>query len=268
MDEQMGLLNINTVRDAMIAIVTLGSEGTLSTAVQLLDAGELESVVVTEAGDPVGILTKQDIIRLVARGVDLNIPVREVMTRPLITIEHDATIERLLKLMEEKKVHHIPVVKEGKVVGIVDSQRIRSLGLLDALSIFTISAHAHYTPYLYTKMSYVYDILVEKLDGVTDISKIVEVVRDELRKQELVDDITVEMKGDEITIIIEECMHSKSVHPFIEGGKELCVMGLLTAMTIQKATGNRVNFVNFCDITEKGSETRIIVKKMGVEETN
>lgn len=268
MDERMGILNINTVGDAMIAVVTLGSEGTLSTAIKLLDAGELESVVVTEGGDPVGILTKQDIIRLVARGVDLNVPIREVMTSPLITIEHDATIDSLLKLMEEKKVHHIPVVKEGKVVGIVDSQRIRSLGLLDALSIFTISAHAHYTPYLYAKMSNVYDILVDKLEGVTEIPRIVEVVRDELRRQELVDDITVKMKEDEVAITVEDCMYSKSVHPFIEGNKELCVMGLLTSMAIQKATGKRVNFVNFCDITEKGSETRIIVKKTGAEEAD
>jgi predicted transcriptional regulator len=266
MVERMGILNINTVGNAMVAVVTLGSEGTLSTAVKLMDAGELESVVVTEGGDPVGILTKEDIIRLVARGVDLNVPVREVMTSPLITIEHDATINSLLKLMEEKKVHHIPVVKEGKVVGIVDSQRIRSLGLLDALSIFTISAHAHYTPYLYTKMSHVYDILAEKLEGVTEIPKIVEVVRDELRRQELVDDIKVEIKGEEVTITVEDCMYSRSVHPFIEGGKELCVMGLLTSMAIQKATGKRVNFVNFCDITEKGSETRIIVKQTGLEE--
>jgi len=37
-------------------------------------------------------------------------------------------------------------------------------------------------------------------------------------------------------------------------------MGLLTSMSIQKATGKRVNFVNFCDITDTGSKTRIITK--------
>ncbi|MCW4020856.1 MAG: CBS domain-containing protein, partial [Candidatus Bathyarchaeota archaeon] len=158
----MGILNINSVEDAMVAVVTMGSEGNLAKAIRIMNAGDLDCIVITDRGDPVGILTKRDIIRLVAQDTAVDrVPVRDVMTSPLITIEHDATVESLLRLMEEKKINHIPVMKEGKLVGVVDSQRIRSLGLLDALSIFTISAHAHYTPYLYAKMSQVYDVLAE-----------------------------------------------------------------------------------------------------------
>lgn len=245
----------------MVDVVTMGSEDTLAKAVKIMNAGDLECVVITEAGDPVGILTKTDVMRVVAEGVEIKtVSLKEVMTSPLVTIEHDAQIDDLLRLMEDKKIHHIPVMKDGKLVGIVDSQRIRSLGLLDALSIYTISAHAHYTPYLYSKMSKVYDILAEKLEGIDDIPEIVKIVSDELRKQELVDEITVEQIGEEIVITVKDCMYSKSVHPFIVGDKELCVMGLLTSMSIQKATGKRVNFVNFCDITESGSQTRILTK--------
>ncbi|TEU08962.1 CBS domain-containing protein [Candidatus Bathyarchaeota archaeon] len=257
----MGILNINSVEDAMVTVVTMGSEGSLAKAIKLMNAGDLECIVITEGGDPMGILTKRDIIRLVAQDADIDrVPVKDVMTRPLITIEHDATVEGLLRLMEEKKIHHLPVMKGGKLVGIVDSQRIRSLGLLDALSIFTISAHAHYTPYLYAKMSQVYDVLAERLEGVTDIPEIIRIVSDELRERELVDEITMEQVDDEIVLTVKDCMYSKSVHPFIEGEKELCVMGLLASMSIQKATGKRVNFVNFCDITETGSKTRIIMR--------
>ena len=245
----------------MVDVVTMGSEDTLAKAVKIMNAGDLNCVVVTEAGDPVGILTKTDIMRVVAEGVEVKtVSLKEVMTSPLVTINHDAPIDDLMMLMEDKKIHHIPVLKEGKLVGIVDSQRIRSLGLLDALSIYTISAHAHYTPYLYSKMSSVYDILADKLEGVDDIPQIVKIVSDELRKQELVDEVTVEQVDDEIVITVKDCMYSKSVHPFIVGDKELCVMGLLTSMSIQKATGKRVNFVNFCDITESGSQTRILTK--------
>ena len=257
----MGILEINSVGNAMVDVVTMGSEDTLAKAVKIMNAGDLECVVITEAGDPVGILTKTDVMRLVAEGVEIKtVSLKAVMTSPLVTIEHDAQIDDLLRLMEDKKIHHIPVMKDGKLVGIVDSQRIRSLGLLDALSIYTISAHAHYTPYLYSKMSKVYDILAEKLEGIHDIPEIVKIVSDELRKQELVDEITVEQVGEEIVITVKDCMYSKSVHPFIEGEKELCVMGLLTSMSIQKATGKRVNFVNFCDITKTGSKTRILTK--------
>ena len=255
------MLEINSVGNAMVDVVTMGSEDTLAKAVKIMNAGDLECVVITEGGNPVGILTKSDVLRLVAEGVDVKTaPIKEVMTSPLVTIDHASAIDDLLMLMEDKKIHHKPVTKEGKLVGIVDSQRIRSLGLLDALSIYTISAHAHYTPYLYSKMSKVYDILADRLKGLDDIPQIVKIVSDELRKQELVDEITVEQVGDEIAITVKDCMYSKSVHPFIEGEKELCVMGLLTSMSIQKATGKRVNFVNFCDITDTGSKTRIITK--------
>jgi CBS domain-containing protein len=256
----MGILNINSVEDAMVDVVTMGSEGNLGKAIKLMDAGDLESIVITEGGDPVGIVTKRDIIRLMAKQTKTDVLVKEVMTSPLITIEHDASIERLLMLMEEKRIHHIPVMKGEKLVGIVDSQRIRSLGLLDALSFFTISAHSHYTPYLYTKMSKTYDVLADKLEGLTDIPQIVKIVSDELRRQELIDEITVEQMDDEIALTVKDCMYSKSVHPFIEGDKELCVMGLLASMAIQKATGKRVTFVNFCDITETGSKTRLITR--------
>ncbi len=257
----MGILEINSVGNAMVDAVTMGSEDTLAKAVKIMNAGDLNCIVITETGDPVGIITKTDVMRVVAEGVDVKtVSLKEVMTSPLVTIDHKAQIDDLMMLMEDKKIHHIPVLKEEKLVGIVDSQRIRSLGLLDALSIYTISAHAHYTPYLYSKMSSVYDILADKLEGVNDIPQIVKIVSDELRKQELVDEITVEQVDDEILITVKDCMYSKSVHPFIVGDKELCVMGLLTAMSIQKATGKRVNFVNFCDITETGSKTRILTK--------
>ncbi len=254
-------IRANTVSDAMVSVVTIGADGSLSTAIKLMDAGDLDCIVITDGGEAVGILTQRDIIRHVASGSDLEeTTVGEVMTSPLITVEHDVPIEEVLRLMEEKRIHHIPVMREGKLVGIIGSQRIRSLGLLDALSIFTISAHAHYTPYLYTKMTKVYDQLANKLEGVTEIPKIVKTVSDELRRQELVDEITVEQEGDEVKITVNDCMYSKSVHPFIEGDRELCVMGLLTAMAIQRSTGQRVNFVNFCEIEEKGSITRIITK--------
>jgi CBS domain-containing protein len=257
----LGILEINSVGNAMVDVVTMGSEDTLAKAIKIMNAGDLNCIVVTEAGDPVGIVTKTDVMRLVAEGVEVKTAsLKKVMTSPLVTIDHDAPIDDLMMLMEDKKIHHIPVMKEGKLVGIVDSQRIRSLGLLDALSIYTISAHAHYTPYLYSKMSSVYDILADRLVGVDDIPQIVKIVSDELRKQELVDEITVEQVNDEIVITVRDCMYSKSVHPFIVGDKELCVMGLLTSMSIQKATGKRVNFVNFCDITETGSKTRILTK--------
>ena len=73
----MGILNINSAEDAMVAVVTMGSEGSLVKAIRLMNAGDLECIVITEIGDPVGILTKRDIIRLVAQDTDVDrVPVK------------------------------------------------------------------------------------------------------------------------------------------------------------------------------------------------
>ena len=49
----MGILEINSVGNAMVDVVTMGSEDTLAKAVKIMNAGDLECVVITEAGDPV-----------------------------------------------------------------------------------------------------------------------------------------------------------------------------------------------------------------------
>jgi len=69
----------------MVDVVTMGSEDTLAKAVKIMNAGDLECVVITEAGDPVGILTKTDVMRVVAEGVEIKtVSLKEVMTSPLV----------------------------------------------------------------------------------------------------------------------------------------------------------------------------------------
>jgi len=57
----------NAVSDTMVDAVTLGTDGTLETAIKLMNAGELDRSVITEGGDPGGILTRRNVIRLVAQ---------------------------------------------------------------------------------------------------------------------------------------------------------------------------------------------------------
>ncbi len=57
----------NAVSDTMVDAVTLGTDGTLETAIKLMNAGERDSSVITEGGDPGSILTRRNVIRLVAQ---------------------------------------------------------------------------------------------------------------------------------------------------------------------------------------------------------
>jgi len=57
----------NVVSDNMVDAVMLGADGTLETAIKLMNAGERGSIVITEGGDHGGIIARRDVIRLVAQ---------------------------------------------------------------------------------------------------------------------------------------------------------------------------------------------------------
>jgi CBS domain-containing protein len=83
-------------------------------------------LVVTRNEEPVGLITEGDILR---RGLaaDLNLKtmkVGELMSAPLITIGDDATIEAAASMMTAKAIGRLPVLKEGKLVGIVTATDI------------------------------------------------------------------------------------------------------------------------------------------------
>ncbi|HKB80166.1 MAG TPA: CBS domain-containing protein [Thermoanaerobaculia bacterium] len=69
----------------------------------------------------VGVITDRDIAcRGLAKGKDpLRTTAREIMTRKLFTIKETDPLEDVVSLMEEHQVRRIPVVRDGKIVGIV-----------------------------------------------------------------------------------------------------------------------------------------------------
>jgi CBS domain-containing protein len=80
-------------------------------------------VIMDSAKRPIGIITERDILRKV---VEPRLPVDivtalEVMSHPLVSISPDASVEQCAKLMSDKRIKKLPVVKDNKLVGIVTS---------------------------------------------------------------------------------------------------------------------------------------------------
>ena len=103
-------------------VVTIEPIANLATAVKLLAEHRIGAVVVLGADRRIsGILSERDIVSALAeRGpTALNEPVSQVMTREVKTCSEDDAVESLMDQMTTGRFRHLPVVKEGKVIGIV-----------------------------------------------------------------------------------------------------------------------------------------------------
>jgi len=103
-------------------IVTIEPSATLKSAVALLAERRIGAVLVLGADNRiVGILSERDIVRAVAEAgaAALEEPVSQSMTRKVSTCTESETIASLMERMTAGKFRHLPVVDQGRLVGIV-----------------------------------------------------------------------------------------------------------------------------------------------------
>lgn len=98
--------------------VFIDPEASVAEAARLMSQERVSSVLVS--GHQLGILTDRDLrSRVVARGLASSTPVRVVMSRPCRTAPPQATLFEVLLEMLESRIHHLPLLDGGEVVGVV-----------------------------------------------------------------------------------------------------------------------------------------------------
>jgi CBS domain-containing protein len=103
-------------------VVTIEPTTNLASAAQLLAQRKIGAVVVTGADRRiVGIVSERDVVQeLAAHGVaSLDLPLTDVMTRNVMTCSANDTICSVMERMTQGKFRHLPVVEQGRLVGIV-----------------------------------------------------------------------------------------------------------------------------------------------------
>jgi CBS domain-containing protein len=91
------------------------------------DIGSLVIVKGTEPDRPVGIITERDLVRVVGTTdtSTLQMPLRDIMSKPVVTIEASSSIKDAIQSMELNNFRRLPVVdREKKMVGIVTDKDI------------------------------------------------------------------------------------------------------------------------------------------------
>lgn len=115
------------VRDIMTkAVKTIKVGANILEAVRKMNKFNIGSLVVVDGKRPVGILTERDILRkIVDQSIDPSVVrVKEVMSSPLVTVSPDVGVEEAAGLMAKRGIKKLPVVEDGRLVGIVTSMDV------------------------------------------------------------------------------------------------------------------------------------------------
>jgi CBS domain-containing protein len=83
--------------------------------------GGFSGIPVTERdGSVVGLVSELDIIRALRAGKALDgVTAADIMTAEVITVNADATVEEVMEIMDTKQIVRVPVLEDGKLVGVV-----------------------------------------------------------------------------------------------------------------------------------------------------
>lgn len=105
-----------------IVVHTLPKTGTLADAVTLLNTHNIGAVVITDDQQHiVGILSERDIVRQLGKNPTgaLKLSIADCMTKGVVTAERTTTIDDVMESMTKRRIRHMPIAENGKLVGII-----------------------------------------------------------------------------------------------------------------------------------------------------
>ncbi len=104
-------------------VFTIDPGATISEAIREMNAREVGALVVVRSDRPVGIFTERDVLRkLEGGGLDpAETKVSKLMSQGLVVVTEEVTVGEAMAIMTQKRCRHLPVVEQGKLVGLVSS---------------------------------------------------------------------------------------------------------------------------------------------------
>ena len=102
-------------------VLRIDASASVYEAVQQMVGANVGSLLVTDGGDIVGIVTERDYLRRVTLEgrTDKDTAVGEIMSAPLVVVTPETDIDECMAIMTDRRIRHLPVVRDGDVVGVV-----------------------------------------------------------------------------------------------------------------------------------------------------
>ncbi|MFZ1492947.1 MAG: CBS domain-containing protein [Candidatus Competibacter denitrificans] len=102
--------------------VTVPEASTVGSAIRTMNEHRVGSVMVQGLdGEPIGILTERDVVRLYAQGEGdfETMLVKDWMTTDITTGQPDDSVSEILAIMTVRRFRHLPVIEETRMVGVI-----------------------------------------------------------------------------------------------------------------------------------------------------
>ena len=102
-------------------IYSIGPDAKVIEALRLMAQKDVGALVVMEGGRLAGILSERDYARkVILQGKSSqDVPVREIMTSEVITVDPSKTVEDCMALVTQRRIRHLPVCEQGNLIGIL-----------------------------------------------------------------------------------------------------------------------------------------------------
>ncbi len=119
----------DVLKKGMTTTVVVAPTDTVYRALQLMAENNVGAVMISEKGLMDGIFTERDYCRkviLMGRS-SLNTPIEEIMTKKMITVSSNQSLEECLELMTKYHIRHLPVQDNEKLVGVVSMRDVMEM---------------------------------------------------------------------------------------------------------------------------------------------
>jgi CBS domain-containing protein len=102
-------------------VFSIRPDATVYEALEMLEERNIGALLVMADETLVGLLSERDYVRKVKlKGYSsTDLKVEEIMSSPVVTVSPKTTVDECMQCMTNKRCRHLPVVDEGKVVGMV-----------------------------------------------------------------------------------------------------------------------------------------------------
>lgn len=102
-------------------LFSIGPDAPVLEAVRSMAEHGIGALLVMSGGALTGIVSERDYARkVVLHGrASADTPVSQIMSSPVLTVSPDATAQHCMVLMTERRIRHLPVVEDGRVIGLV-----------------------------------------------------------------------------------------------------------------------------------------------------